>query len=521
MSAHISGGYAVEPPTYGKVLLHTTVGDIDIELWPKQAPKACRNFVQLAMEEYYNGCIFHRVIPNFMVQTGDPSNTGNGGESIYGIPFKDEFHSRLKFSHRGIVAMANSGQKNENQSQFFITLDKASWLDRKHTIFGKVTGNTLYNLLKFNDLQIENDKTVIPQKITSIEILLSPFDDIQPRLTRTQKREIEQEEKKQEKLNKQNQLKQLGAKNDAKLLAFGEDEESEEDQEDDDDEFSKQERKQLRETENKLKAMKERRKQIEMAEEKQSDSKSSTNAAAATSKKRAFSEMNEAENDSDDQDASLKKAKTNQEIQSEYELLKKKLLETQQQNQADYGGEDDDDNEEERVEEEAMHGAAKLMQQREEYVKKTRMNKVQRTKYTMGKLNEFMEIMDKQSAHEEVTEAAENTKRKGKLDESTGIEFASDSEQEDDDYDPNWFQSKLEFQKRPQDADIYSVDDYETIYGNGTQDIESKRDKRNEKQHSYRDSDERKKRNRNRNGDRERNRDRDRGRYRNRNEYRR
>eukprot|EP01084_Bolivina_argentea_P182540 315105_1 len=157
MSAHISGGYSKEPPTYGKVLLHTTIGDIDIELWPKQTPKTCRNFVQLLMEKYYDNTIFHRVIKDFMAQTGDPTNSGNGGESIYGKPFKDEFHSRLTFSHRGIVAMANSGAKNDNKSQFFVTLDKCDWLNRKHTIFGKVTGNTIYNILKFNDLQMDKE----------------------------------------------------------------------------------------------------------------------------------------------------------------------------------------------------------------------------------------------------------------------------------------------------------------------------------------------------------------------------
>eukprot|EP01084_Bolivina_argentea_P098525 177067_1 len=214
MTTHISGGYAKEPPTYGKVLLSTSIGDIDIELWPKQAPKACRNFIQLIMEEYYNNCIFHRVIPNFMAQTGDPTGIGNGGESAYGIPFKDEFHSRLTFSHRGIIAMANSGNKNDNKSQFFITLDKCDWLNRKHTIFGKVTGNTIYNILKFNDLHInkQNDKPKIEQKIHSIEILLNPFDDIIARPSKTEKAKKNKIDKQMEKLNKKKKLKEMGAK---------------------------------------------------------------------------------------------------------------------------------------------------------------------------------------------------------------------------------------------------------------------------------------------------------------------
>uniref|UniRef100_U3INZ7 Peptidyl-prolyl cis-trans isomerase n=3 Tax=Neognathae TaxID=8825 RepID=U3INZ7_ANAPP len=119
------------------VLLRTTAGDIDIELWSKEAPKACRNFIQLCMEEYYNNTIFHRVVPGFIVQGGDPTGTGSGGESIYGAPFKDEFHSRLRFNRRGLVAMANAGP-HDNGSQFFFTLGRADELNNKHTIFGKV-----------------------------------------------------------------------------------------------------------------------------------------------------------------------------------------------------------------------------------------------------------------------------------------------------------------------------------------------------------------------------------------------
>eukprot|EP00878_Enallax_costatus_P024798 GHUV01026487.1.p1 GENE.GHUV01026487.1~~GHUV01026487.1.p1 ORF type:complete len:180 (+),score=32.63 GHUV01026487.1:331-870(+) len=146
--------YNTEPPTKGKVTLKTTVGDLDIELWPKEAPKAVRNFVQLCLEGYYDGCIFHRIIKDFMVQTGDPTGTGEGGESIYSAPFKDEFHSRLKFSHRGLVACANRNEPHSNGSQFFITLDQCEWLDRKNTIFGKIVGDTIYNLLRMNDMEV-------------------------------------------------------------------------------------------------------------------------------------------------------------------------------------------------------------------------------------------------------------------------------------------------------------------------------------------------------------------------------
>uniref|UniRef100_A0A8C3AAI7 Peptidyl-prolyl cis-trans isomerase n=1 Tax=Cyclopterus lumpus TaxID=8103 RepID=A0A8C3AAI7_CYCLU len=120
-----------------RVLLKTSAGDIDIELWSKEAPKACRNFVQLSMEGYYDGTSFHRVVREFIVQGGDPTGTGTGGESIFGRPFKDEFHSRLRFNRRGLVAMANAGP-HDNGSQFFFSLGRADELNNKHTIFGKV-----------------------------------------------------------------------------------------------------------------------------------------------------------------------------------------------------------------------------------------------------------------------------------------------------------------------------------------------------------------------------------------------
>ncbi|XP_054722900.1 spliceosome-associated protein CWC27 homolog [Uloborus diversus] len=154
----------------GEVLLHTTVGDIDVELWCKETPKACRNFIQLCMEKYYDGTIFHRVIKGFIAQGGDPEGDGTGGDSIYGQPFKDEFHSRLRFVRRGLVAMANSG-KDDNGSQFFFTLGATPELQNKNTIFGKVTGNTLYNMLKLEEgLVDQDDRPLYPQRIISCEV---------------------------------------------------------------------------------------------------------------------------------------------------------------------------------------------------------------------------------------------------------------------------------------------------------------------------------------------------------------
>jgi peptidyl-prolyl cis-trans isomerase SDCCAG10 len=177
----MSNVYSSEPPTSGKVILVTTYGNIDIELWTKEAPRTCKNFIQLCLEGYYNDCVFHRIIKEFMIQTGDPKS--NGGESIWGTYFTDEYHSRLRFNHRGIVAMANKNRPNTNGSQFFITMNKCPWLDKKHTIFGKVVGQTYFNAHAISELPTKDDFPVtdsIP-KIIRCEVVINPFSDIVPR----------------------------------------------------------------------------------------------------------------------------------------------------------------------------------------------------------------------------------------------------------------------------------------------------------------------------------------------------
>ncbi|GMT04961.1 hypothetical protein PENTCL1PPCAC_27135 [Pristionchus entomophagus] len=123
------------------VTLHTTVGDIKLELYCDQAPKSCEvcfnNFLALCASDYYKNCIFHRNIKDFMVQTGDPTGQGKGGQSIYGAPFDDEFSTELTHNKRGILSMANNGP-NTNKSQFFITYTATKHLDLKYTIFGHV-----------------------------------------------------------------------------------------------------------------------------------------------------------------------------------------------------------------------------------------------------------------------------------------------------------------------------------------------------------------------------------------------
>ncbi|CAM3418926.1 peptidylprolyl isomerase [Arcobacter aquimarinus] len=119
-------------------LFETTKGNIQIELRPDLAPKAVENFVTHAKNGYYNGLIFHRVIKNFMIQGGDPTGTGAGGESIWNKSFDDEFAPNAVFDKAGILAMANKGP-NTNGSQFFITTVPTYWLNGRHTIFGYVT----------------------------------------------------------------------------------------------------------------------------------------------------------------------------------------------------------------------------------------------------------------------------------------------------------------------------------------------------------------------------------------------
>lgn len=116
--------------------LHTTAGDIHIDLFPDQVPKTVENFVGLAKKGYYDNVIFHRVIKKFMIQTGDPLGDGTGGESLWGGEFEDEIVKELRHDRPYTVSMANAGP-NTNASQFFITTVATPWLDDKHTVFGR------------------------------------------------------------------------------------------------------------------------------------------------------------------------------------------------------------------------------------------------------------------------------------------------------------------------------------------------------------------------------------------------
>ena len=127
----------------------TNRGTIRVELFADKAPKTVANFEKLAAKGFYNGLKFHRVIKDFMIQTGCPQGTGTGGP---GYTFADEFHSDLKHSGPGILSMANSGP-NTNGSQFFITRVACPWLDGKHSVFGKVIeGQSVVDAIRQGDV---------------------------------------------------------------------------------------------------------------------------------------------------------------------------------------------------------------------------------------------------------------------------------------------------------------------------------------------------------------------------------
>jgi len=156
-----------QPPL---INISTTMGDFIVELYWDHAPKTCRNFAELCARNYYNETKFHRIIPDFMIQGGDPTGTGRGGASIYGQCFDDEIHPELKHAGAGILSMANSGP-NSNNSQFFITLAPTQWLDGKHAIFGRIKDG-MHVIKRIGSVETDsNDRPMDDVKILRAEIL--------------------------------------------------------------------------------------------------------------------------------------------------------------------------------------------------------------------------------------------------------------------------------------------------------------------------------------------------------------
>ncbi|GAB4846891.1 cytochrome P450 monooxygenase 65 [Ancistrocladus abbreviatus] len=162
------------PKKKGYVQLQTTHGDLNIELHCDITPRTCENFITLCERGYYDGVAFHRNIRNFMIQGGDPTGTGRGGESIWGKPFKDELNSKLLHSGRGVLSMANSGP-HTNGSQFFILYKSANHLNYKHTVFGMVVGG-LTTLSAMEKVPVDdNDGPLEDIKIISASVFVNPY----------------------------------------------------------------------------------------------------------------------------------------------------------------------------------------------------------------------------------------------------------------------------------------------------------------------------------------------------------
>ncbi|ELK26284.1 Peptidyl-prolyl cis-trans isomerase-like 2 [Myotis davidii] len=193
----------------GYVRLHTNRGDLNLELHCDMTPKTCENFIKLCKKQYYDGTIFHRSIRNFVIQGGDPTGTGTGrywcwgslgsfgcpigregvgGESYWGKPFKDEFRPNLSHTGRGILSMANSGP-NTNKSQFFITFRSCAYLDKKHTIFGRVVGG--FDTLTAMENVESDPKTDRPKeeiRIDSTTVFVDPYEEADVQIAEERKK---------------------------------------------------------------------------------------------------------------------------------------------------------------------------------------------------------------------------------------------------------------------------------------------------------------------------------------------
>lgn len=240
----MSSVYASEPATSGRVLFQTTHGPLEINLWCRECPTTTKLFLQLCLDGYYNDMIFHRIVPDFLLQTGvmrsnnKPTNYTREYQTSVQAPYalerrRYETHSRLRFHRRGQVAMALTKDDDEDedntkgdnllQPQFFITLEEAPYLDAKHVLFGTVTGPTIYNALRIGKLPVneDNNEPIDMQhapRITSVTVLENPIHTtIVPHPSPPWKKE---EEEKTSMKNKKTKKKRKGKK-DVNVLSFG------------------------------------------------------------------------------------------------------------------------------------------------------------------------------------------------------------------------------------------------------------------------------------------------------------
>lgn len=170
-STNISKSHKISKiASFKKAIIHTDQGDISLDLFPEIAPKTVENFATLSQKGYYNNVTFHRVVKGFVIQTGDPTGTGAGGESIWGNDFEDEINPTMYHDKPYTLSMANSGP-NTNGSQFFITVASCPWLDGKHTIFGRCTSG-IDTVHKIENTKVDQQSRPYDDiKIINIDIL--------------------------------------------------------------------------------------------------------------------------------------------------------------------------------------------------------------------------------------------------------------------------------------------------------------------------------------------------------------
>lgn len=207
----------------GYATLQTNLGDINVQLYCTETPRTCYNFIALAKKGYYRNVPFHRNIRNFMLQGGDPTGTGSGGESIYGKPFKDELNPKLSHDSRGILSMANSGPDSNNSQLYvlfrkknnrlsFFTYRVCSHLNYKHTVFGKVVGG-LDVLTKTEQIPSgPNDKPLQKIMLLDVVVYTDPFEDVLKALDDKDQKERELKERTEQRLQKERLAKQARPK---------------------------------------------------------------------------------------------------------------------------------------------------------------------------------------------------------------------------------------------------------------------------------------------------------------------
>jgi peptidyl-prolyl cis-trans isomerase SDCCAG10 len=175
------------------------------------------------LEGYYEQTTFHRLVKGFVIQAGDPTGTGEGGESIYGGYISPEYHTRLKWGRRGLLGMAAMDESGSGASQFFLTLIDTPELYRKATLFGKLVGDTIYNLVRMGELETDGERIISPPVILRAEVLLNPFEDIIPR----ELPEVQERRRRAQPVEVKTVKRAPMAVRNKKVLSFGDDDEEE------------------------------------------------------------------------------------------------------------------------------------------------------------------------------------------------------------------------------------------------------------------------------------------------------